>query len=115
MDNDQRRVPFLAPVFAAAAAPIADAAQRAAAAAVRRSAAGMFGVDVLDVPCPVCPEVVAVLVNRRLYPPDADLGHPFGDGPESTVYLPCGCGRVWRTSGRVVARNLHNGRPAIPA
>jgi hypothetical protein len=109
MGNDQRRVPFLAPVFAEAAAPVADAVGRAAAAAI-----AALGVDVLDVPCPVCAEVVAMLVSRRLYLPGGDLGHPLG-GPESTVYLPCPCGRLWRTSGRKVARNLHNGRPAISA
>jgi hypothetical protein len=107
MDHDRRRVPFLAPVLAAAAAPVADA--------VREAARSALGVDVADVPCPACGAVVALLVSRRLYRPDADLGHPLGDGPESTVYLPCPCGRRSRTSGRKVARNLHNRRPAIPA
>jgi hypothetical protein len=102
MDHGQRRVPFLAPVFAAAvAAPVADAVRAA------------LSVDVRDVPCPVCGEVVAVLMYRRLYRPGAALGHALGDGPASAVSLPCPCGRVWSTSGRAVARNLHNRRPAI--
>ena len=105
MDHGQRRVPFLAPVFAAAAAPAADA--------IREQFRAAFGVDVADVPCPVCGEVVAVLVSRRLYRAGADLGHALGDSPASTVNLPCPCGRVWGTSGRAVARNLYNRRPAI--
>ncbi len=107
MDGAQRRVPFTAPVFARALAPVADA--------IREQTRAALSFDVHDVPCPVCGVVVAVWMNRRLYPPGPDLGHVLGDGPASGVSLPCPCGRVWRTSGRAVARNLHNGRPAIPA
>ncbi len=107
MNESPRRVPFTAPVFASIAAPLLDALREQAKAAV--------GVDLHDVHCPKCPAVVAVWVNRRLYPPGTDLGHPLGRVGDD-VELRCpGCGRTWHTSGRAVGRNLHNGRPALTA
>jgi hypothetical protein len=106
MDNTRRRVSFLAPVFAEIAAPVVDA--------LRERAKDAAGVDLHDVPCPVCSATVAVWVNRRLYAPGPVLGRPLGGGVGDDVALRCpGCGRTWSASGRSVGRNLYNGRPAI--
>jgi hypothetical protein len=105
MGDPKRQVPFLAPVFASAMAPVAVAVRRAAMSALSFPAP-------VDVPCPRCESPCASWspLTRQLYRRGVSLGTR---SERVTVRCDrCGAG-PWQTSGRAVGRNRHNGRPLL--
>ena len=112
--DDGRTVPFLAPVFASALAPVAGAAEAVQRAVGRGLVARLGGVPE-QVPCPACGAVCALWLNRRLYRPGRALGSPLGADHRDNVPLPCRCGRVWHSSGRGVYYRLRKGLPPLGA
>jgi hypothetical protein len=109
VDSAQRRVPFLAPVFASLTARVARQMMRAA----------MPRATLEEVRCgrEHCGQVVALWwpLSGLLYAPARDgIGPPLSADRRADVAVRCDrCGRVRRTSGRAVGRNLHNGRPPL--
>jgi hypothetical protein len=106
----QRQVPFLAPVIARVLAPITEPARRIAEQAQLRG--------VTEVPCPRCGAACALLDPRtRLLHAcgqDGGIGVPLSGDHRASTRVRCDqCGWHSSTSGRAVARNLHNGRPLL--
>jgi hypothetical protein len=107
MGEQQRQVPFLAPVFANAMAPVTKTISRIITGAVE------------PVPCRRCGGTCAVWAERTrcLYRPGAAgaLGAPLSTDSRENVVVACDrCGhRHQPICGRAVSRNRHNGRPLL--
>jgi hypothetical protein len=106
-DQRQRQVPFLAPVFANAMAPIAETISRVITGAV------------VPVPCRRCGDTCALWAERTrcLYRPGkaGALGAPLSTDSRENVGVRCDrCGHRHRPiSGRAVGRHRHNDRPLL--
>ena len=109
--DDQPRVPFLAPAIANIMAPVTET--------VVRGALALPAAETRDVPCRRCGDVIALWarLTRCLYPVTRDGGLgavPLSKNHCEDVPVHCDrCRKTYRTSGRAVGRNLHNGRPPL--
>jgi hypothetical protein len=107
MEPRQRQVPFVAPVFAKALAPVTETISR------------IITGPVAEVPCRQCGGTCALWAQntRLLYRPGGagQLGPPLSTNDRENVLVGCGhCGHRHRPiSGRAVGRNRHNGRPLL--
>jgi hypothetical protein len=111
--QQQRQVPFLAPVIANLMTPVAEAVAESA----RRTMA-LPAAEIIEVCCPSCDRVIALWARLTgcLYETgrDATLGTPLSADRRERVRVRCAaCLKSWHTSGRAVGRHLHNGRPPL--